>query len=108
MMVGIMLCVHTSKGEVLQKLVEYNMDLTIFEKNSEILRKNWDFLFLILSSPSHHVGSLIWSLSNFTKAQGILLNLHGPPNGPQNGPCEANFWGPFIKKAPAGALHGQN
>ena len=42
------------------------------------------------------------------KAQGTLLNLHGPPNGPQNGPCEANFWGPLLKKAPAGSLSGAN
>ena len=28
--------------------------------------------------------------------QGTLLDLHGP----QNGPCEANIWGPLVKKRP--------
>ena len=46
---------------------------------------------LVLYSPSNHVGTLIWSLSNCTKAQGTLLDLHGPPNGPLNGPSEAFF-----------------
>ena len=42
------------------------------------------------------------------KAQRTLLDLHGPPNGPLNGPSEANFWGPLVKKGPAGSLHGPN
>ena len=84
------------------------MDLMIFEKNSGNFEKISGFLFLIFSSPSKHVGSLIWSLFNSTKAQGTLLNLHGPLNGPRNGPRMANFWRPTLKKAPAGSLHGPN
>ena len=52
------------------------------------------------------VGRLIWSLSNSTNAQGTLLDLHWPQNGPPNGPWEANFWGPLVKKGPAGSHHG--
>ena len=84
------------------------MDLTIFEKMLWFLRKFRVFLYFVFSSPSNHVGTLIWSLSNCTKAQGTLLDLHGPPNGPQNGPSEAYFWGPLIKKDPAGFHHGPN
>ena len=80
------------------------MDLMIFEKNSGNFEKISGFSFLIFSSPSKHVGSLIWSLFNSTKAQGTLLNLHGPLNGPR----VANFWRPALKKAPAGSLHGPN
>ena len=80
----------------------------IFAKISWILRQFWVFLYFVFSSPSNHVGTLIWSLSNCTKAQGTLLDLHGPPNGPLNGPSEANFWGPLVKKGPAGSLHGPN
>ena len=43
---------------------------------------------------------------------GTLSRLRGPygtfmdtPNGPQNGPCEANFRGPFVKKGLIGSLH---
>ena len=84
------------------------MDLMIFAKISWFLRKFWVFLYFAFSSPSNHVGTLIRSLSNCTKAQGTLLDLHGPPNGPLNGPSEANFWGPLVKKGPAGSLHGPN
>ena len=49
------------------------------------------FLYWTLSSPSHHFGTLFWSLWNSIRAQWTLLDLHGPQNGPQNGPCEANF-----------------
>ena len=45
---------------------------------------------------SNHVGTLFWSLWISTKAQWTLLDLHGPLNGPQNGPCEANFRGPLY------------
>ena len=76
----------------------------VLKKNSGILRKFRNFLFLIISSPSNPVWSLIWSFSNSTKAQETLLNLHGP----WNGPWEANFWGPLLKKAPAGSLSGPN
>ena len=65
-------------------------------------------MFCLKSLLSNHVGTLIRSLSNCTKAQGTLLDLHGPPNGPLNGPSEANFWGPLVKKGPAGSLHGPN
>ena len=84
------------------------MDPMIFAKISWFLRKFWVFLYFVFSSPSNHVGTLIWSLSNCTKAQGTLLDLHGPPNGPLNGPSEANFWGALVKKGPAGSLHGPN
>ena len=50
--------------------------------------------------PCNHVGTLIWSLSNSTKAQGTLRNLPGSPNGPQNGPREANIRRPLVKKGP--------
>ena len=55
------------------------MDLMIFAKISWFLRKFWVFLYFVFSSPSNHVGTLIWSLSNCTKAQGTLLDLHGRP-----------------------------
>ena len=35
---------------------------------------------------SNHVGTLFWSLWISTKAQWTLQDLHGPLNGPQNGP----------------------
>ena len=34
------------------------------------------------------------SLWKSTMAQGTLLDL----NGPRNGPCEINFWAPLVKK----------
>ena len=83
------------------------MDLRISEKNIGIFEKILKFLFLIFSSPSNHLEPLIWSLSNSTKAQGTLLDLHGPPNGPPNGPCEANFRATLVKNGPAGSDHGQ-
>ena len=61
------------------------------------------FLYLDFTccSPSSHVEKLFWSLWNSTKAQGILMDLHGP----QDGPYEANYRGPLVKKGPAGSLH---
>ena len=44
----------------------------------------------------------------FTNAQGTLLDLHGHPNGPLNGPCKADFRGPLVKKGPPGSFHGPN
>ena len=35
------------------------------------------------------------------------FNLHGDPNGPQNGHCKADFRRPSVKKGPLGFLHGQ-
>ena len=64
------------------------------------------FLYCTLSSPSNHFGTLFWSLWNSIRAQGTLLDLHWPQNGPQNGPCEAYFRGPLIEKGPPGSLHG--
>ena len=84
------------------------MGLMISEKNIEIFEKISEFLSLLFSGPSNNVGRLIWSLSNSTKAQGTLLDLHWPQNGPPNGPWEANFWGPLVKKGPAGSHHGPN
>ena len=80
------------------------MDLMISEKNIGIFEKISEFLFFIFSGPSNHVGRLIWSLSNSTKAQGTLLDLHWP----QNGPWEANFLGTLVKKDPAGSHHDPN
>ena len=40
--------------------------------------------------------------------QGTLLDLHGPPNGPWNGPCEADCGGPLPIKGLPGPLHGPN
>ena len=82
------------------------MDLMIFEKISGLLKKLRVFFNSIFFSPSNHVGTLTWSFPNSTKAQGTLLDLHGPPNVPQNGPCEANFRAPLVKKGPAGSDHG--
>ena len=65
-------------------------------------------LYIIHFSPFDHVGTLWWSLWNSTKAQGALLDLHGPLNGPQNGSCEANSRGPSIKKGPPGSFDGPN
>ena len=84
------------------------VDLMIFEKISGSFRKFRAFLYFTFFSRSYHVGLLILSLSNSTKAQGTLLDLHGPTNGLLNGPSEANFWGPLVKKGPAGSLHGPN
>ena len=41
--------------------------------------------------------TLFKSLFGYIMYQGTLLDLHGPPNGPLNGPGEANFWGPLVK-----------
>ena len=30
-----------------------------------------------------------------------IMDHYGPPNGPRNGPCKANFRGPFVKKGPS-------
>ena len=49
------------------------------------------FLHFTLSSPSNHFGTMFWSLWSSIRAQGTLLDLHGPPNGPKNGPCETKF-----------------
>ena len=83
------------------------MDLQIFEPLSGCVCYFY-IIHYIFSSPSNHVGTLFWSLWNSTKAQGILLDLHGPLYGPQNGPSKANFRGPFLKKGPAGSLQGPN
>ena len=82
------------------------MSLKIFEYFESTFKLWLPFLHYTLSSPSSHVGTLVWSLWNSTKAQGTLLDLHGPLYGPQNGPSKANFRGPFLKKGPAGSLHG--
>ena len=50
----------------------------------------------------------VLSLWHSIRAQGTLLDLQGPPNGPQNGPCEANFRGPLVKQGPPGSLDGPN
>ena len=80
--------------------------ILIFEYFESTFKLLLPFLYYTLSSPSSHVGTLVWSLWNSTKAQGTLLDLHGPLYGPQNGPSKANFRGPFLKKGPAGSLHG--
>ena len=78
--------------------------IMIFEKISGFFRKFQAFLYFTFSRPSNHVWALIWSLSNSTKAQGTLLDLHGP----KNGAWEANFWRPLVKKSRAGSHHGPN
>ena len=40
------------------------------------------FLKSTFSKPSEYHGTHLWSLLYFTKPQGILMDLHGPPNGP--------------------------
>ena len=65
-------------------------------------------LYIIHFSPFDHVGTLLWSLCNSTKALGALLDLYGPLNGPQNGSCEANSRGPSIKKGLPGSFDGPN
>ena len=65
-------------------------------------------LYIIHFSPFNHVGTLLWSLWNSTKAQGALLDLHGPQKGPYNGSGEANSRGPSIEKGPPGSFHGPN
>ena len=65
-------------------------------------------LYIINFSPFTIVGTLLRSLWNSTKAQGALLDLHGPQNGPQNGSGEANSRGPSIKKGPPGYFDGPN
>ena len=59
-------------------------------------------------APLNILEHFFWSLWNSTRAQRTLLDHHGPPNGPQNGSCEANFGGPLLKKGPPGPLHGPN
>ena len=98
----------TSLGPSMDPTGPLTWTLWFLRKISGFLRKFRDFWFLIFSSPSNHVGPLNWSLPNSTKAQGTILDLLGPKNGPQKGPCKANFWGPLIKKGPAGSLHGPN
>ena len=66
------------------------------------------FLKNTFSKPSGHHGTRLWSLLYFTKAQGTLRDLHGPPNGPSNLPCEAYIGGPLLIKGPQGSLQGPN
>ena len=56
------------------------------------LRLGFDSIYMVL--PELIAPVLVWSLWNSTKAQGTLMDLHGPPNGPY----EANFRGPLVKK----------
>ena len=51
---------------------------------------------------------ICWSLWYITRDQGTLLDLHGHPNGPVHGPCEADLRGPFVKKGAPGSFHGPN
>ena len=73
------------------------MDLKIFEPLSACVCYFYIKHFTF-SIPSNHVGTIFWSLTNSTKAQGTLLDLDGPRNGCQNGHCNANFRGPPVKK----------
>ena len=47
-----------------------------------------------------------WSLWYITRAQGTLLDLRWHPNGPLNGPCEADSRGPLVKKGTQGSFRG--
>ena len=68
-----------------------------------------------LSGDVHHF-YIIPSLAPLTMLDSLFLVIEelyqgsgdppGPHNGPQNGPCDANFRGPSVKKGPAGSLHG--
>ena len=49
----------------------------------------------ICSSPSKHFGTNNWPLLCYTRTQGIFLDLHGPPNEPQNETCQAEFRDPW-------------
>ena len=60
------------------------------------------------TSPSNHFGTLFRSLWHSTRSQGTLIDLHGPPKGPQNWPLEANLRGPLVKQGPSGSLDGPN
>ena len=60
-----------------------------------------------LHPPVNAVVSLRYVLER-PSAPATLLDLHGPSNGPKNGPCEANFRGPFVKQGPPGSLDGPN
>ena len=62
------------------------------------------FLKNTFSKPSEHHGIRLWSVLHFTKAQGTLMDLHGPPNGPSNWPCELILGDPCRWKA----LQGPN
>ena len=55
------------------------------------------FLKNLLSKSSEHHGTRSWSLFYFTKAQGTLMDHHGHPNGPLNGPSKTDFMGPLLK-----------
>ena len=66
------------------------------------------FLQSNFSKPSKHYRTYFWSLWYFPKAQGTLLDLQGDPNGPLDGPCQADFWVPFVKKDLPGSPHGPN
>ena len=61
-----------------------------------------------ISKPSEPHETCLCSLLYFTKAQGALLDLHGHPNGPINGPCEANFKGLFGEKGPSKLIFLKN
>ena len=50
---------------------------------------------------SEHHEPCLWSLFYFTKTQGTLMDVHGHPNGPLNGPWKANF-------SPPQSYHGPN
>ena len=56
------------------------------------------FVHYTLSSPPKTFWNTFWSLWNCTSAQRTLLDHHVPPNGPQNGSCEANFGESLVKK----------
>ena len=66
------------------------------------------FLQNALSYPSQNIMEDFWSLWYNTRAQGTLLDLHGHLSGPLNGPCEADFRGPLLKKGPPLSFHGPN
>ena len=62
-------------------------------------------LHFLFCSPSNQVGTLIWSFSNSTNAQGDLLDLHGPSWTLKWTPkwtLRAKFQGTFGRKRPSG------
>ena len=71
------------------------MDQMIFEKIPGFVH----LLYIVHSAaPLNILENFFWSLLNSIRSQGTLLDPHEPPNGPRNGPCEAYFRGPLVKK----------
>ena len=84
------------------------MDQMIFEKNPGFV----NLLFIVHSAaPLNIIEHFFGHCGTLPGPRGTYCTVmyhHGPPNGPQNGPCKANFRGPLVIKGPPGPLHGPN